>query len=117
MKIPMIALVVLFGGWSFLGAQTTEVLMKQEPLAEGNDARFEELTEVHSMMVPFEGIMAAFTKKFPALADEVAEVQAIDEFHEEEVEAALVAKVVNGDDIGMVEGREGLGFGLEAEGE
>lgn len=53
-------------------------------------------------------------KRGDANPDEVAEVEPIDVFHEEEVEAALVAEFVNRDDVGMVEGGEGFGLGLEA---
>jgi hypothetical protein len=49
--------------------------------------------------------------------EELAEVGAVDELHEEEVEAAGLTEVVDGDDVGMIEGREGVGLFFEAQGE
>jgi len=50
-------------------------------------------------------------------AQQLAEVHAIDEFHEEVEEAAGLAEVVDGDNVGVVEGGEGAGFASEAFGE
>jgi hypothetical protein len=44
------------------------------------------------------------------------EIQTIDKFHEEEIEVTLMSVIMDGDDIGVVEGCEGFGFGLKAEG-
>ena len=49
--------------------------------------------------------------------EELAEIETVDEFHDEEAAAGGLAEVVDGDDVGVIEGGEGFGFGGEAGGE
>ncbi|YCM42750.1 hypothetical protein V2O64_15695 [Verrucomicrobiaceae bacterium 227] len=79
--------------------------MKQEPLAEGNDARFEELSEAYSTMLQFEGIMAAISKKFPELAEEVKAAEA-------EMAASAVGKGFRGVEVELKRrmGREFIAY-------
>ena len=46
-------------------------------------------------------------------ADHVLEGRAVEEFHDEESAAGVLADVVDGADVGVVQGRCGLGFAAE----
>ncbi len=48
------------------------------------------------------------------VADQVLERDAVEELHHEEMTAAFLADVIDGTDIGMVQGRSGLGLAAEA---
>jgi hypothetical protein len=47
-------------------------------------------------------------------AQQLAQVQAIHKFHEQEIKATRLAKIVDGDDVRMVQRRQRLGFAREA---
>ena len=48
---------------------------------------------------------------------QLAQVHAIHELHEEEIKPPRLPEIINGDDVGMIQGREGVGLARESLGE
>lgn len=68
--------------WGFLmagvlvsGGQTNEELAKQDPLPDGNDARFGELSQCLSTMIQFEEFTKVLADQHPSLAEQVKVTQ------------------------------------------
>ena len=59
-------------------------------------------------------ICERFARREFAGALQLAQVESVDEFHDEEGEAADLAEFMDGDDVGMVQPRQGAGFAVEA---
>ena len=53
------------------------------------------------------------SRRQPAVGQQLAQGPALHQFHDDEGHAGLVADVMDGQDVGMVQGGSGLGFLLE----
>lgn len=73
--VGVVVLGFLTVGMMNLSAQTNEELANQEPLPEGNDARFEELAQCLSTLIQFEEFTRELATQHPELAAEVEETR------------------------------------------
>ena len=75
MKSFLPLLIMILGACGQLGAQTDEELQLQEPLVEGNDARFDEFSVAFSSMLQFEEVTKEIARQHPELAPEAKKIQ------------------------------------------